>query len=162
MSSFIAFAAVVLAQQIQSFTISLPAPVTEATPLFGPVREAEWAMQWVPQFVNPAEGEQREGVVFTTQDHQGRERVWVMTEYDVKEGRVSYAVVTPGFVVTTLKIRLRPDGNRRSGATITYHCSAMVPEANGEVNQHNRQWAEQQRIHWERAINAALAKGRQS
>ena len=162
MSSFISLAAVVLAQQTQSFAISLQAPVTEATPLFGPVREAEWAIQWVPRFVNPAEGAQREGVVFTTQDHQGRERVWVMTEYDAKEGRVSYAVVTPGFAVTTLTIRLRPDGNRRSKATIMYYCSAMVPEANGEVNQHDRQWAEQQRIHWERAINAALAKGRQS
>jgi hypothetical protein len=70
--------------------------------------------------VNPAEGKQREGVVFTTQDHQGRERVWVVTDYDAKEGRVSYAVVTPGFVVTTLRIRLRPDGDRRSTATITY------------------------------------------
>jgi hypothetical protein len=155
-------AAAVLAQQIQSFTVSLQAPVTEATPLFGPMREAEWAVQWTPHFVNPPEGKQREGVVFTTRDHQGRERVWVMTEYDVKEGHVSYAVVTPGFVVMTLKIRLRPDGNRRSKATITYQCSAMVPEANGEVNQHDRQWARQQRIHWERAINAVLAKGRQS
>jgi hypothetical protein len=51
----------VLAQQIQSFAISLQAPVTEATPLFGPVREAEWAVQWVPHFVNPAEGAQEEG-----------------------------------------------------------------------------------------------------
>jgi hypothetical protein len=157
MSSLISLAAV-----MQSFIISLQGSVTEATPLFGPVREAEWARQWAPHFVNPPGGEQREGVVFTTVDHQGRERVWVMTEYDAKEGRVSYTFVTPGFAVAILKIRLLPDGGRRGKAIVTYYFSAMVPEANSEVNQHNGEWAQQQRIHWETAINAVLAKGRQS
>jgi hypothetical protein len=151
-----------LAQQMQSFAISLQGSVAEATPLFGPVREAEWAGEWRPRFLNAPEGGQRAGVVFTTQDHQGRERIWVITEYDAKEGRVNYVSVTPGFTVTTLKIRLQPDSHGRSKAIVTYYFSAMVPEANVEVNQHNRQWARQQRIHWERAINAVLAKGRQS
>jgi hypothetical protein len=44
MSLSIPLAVVILAQQIQSFAISLQAPVREATPLFGPVREAEWAV----------------------------------------------------------------------------------------------------------------------
>jgi hypothetical protein len=162
MSPLILLAAGALAQQVQSFTISLQGSVAEATPLFDPVREAEWAGQWKPHFLNPPDGGQRAGLVFTTQDHQGRERIWVVTEYDAKQGRVSYVFVTPGFAVTTLKIRLQPDGHGRSKAIVTYYFSAMVPEANGEVNQHNRQWARQQRIHWETAINAALAKGRQS
>jgi len=33
----------VLSQRTESFTLALDAPVAEALPLFGPVREAEWS-----------------------------------------------------------------------------------------------------------------------
>jgi len=160
MLAFILLAAApTLAQQTQSFTISLQSSAAEATPLFGPVREAEWATHWNPHFVNPPEGAQRNGVVFTTQNAQGKERVWVVTEYDVKGGRVSYAFITPGIAVATLKIRVQSDGDRHSKAAITYCFLALAPEGNDEVNQHDAHWAEQQRVHWETAINAVLAKG---
>ena len=53
-------------QRAQSFTIGLNGSVADVTPLFGPVREAEWAPDWSPRFIHPAQGAQREGVVFTT------------------------------------------------------------------------------------------------
>ena len=152
-------AAATLAQQTQSFTISLQGSVTEATPLFGPVREAEWAPQWNPHFVNPPEAAQRDGVVFLTHNAQGKERIWVVTEYDVKEGHVSYTFIIPGNSVATLKIHVQPDGERQSKATVTYCFLALAPEGNDEVNQHDAHWAEQQRVHWQTAINAVLAKG---
>jgi hypothetical protein len=34
-----------------------------------------------------------------------------------------------------------------------------VPEGNEEVAKLDARWAEEQRIHWETAINEALAKG---
>lgn len=154
-------AAATLAQQTQSFTISLQSSAAEVTPLFGPVRESEWATHWNPHFVNPPEGAQRDGVVFTTQSAEGKERIWVVTDYDVKEGRVGYVFIAPGIAVTTLKIRVQPDGDRRSKATVTYSFLALAPEGNDEVNQHDAHWAKQQRVHWETAINAVLvlAKG---
>src|SRR6266487_6931050 len=42
----------VLEQRTQSFTIVLKGPVAKATPLFGPVREAEWAPTWTPRFIH--------------------------------------------------------------------------------------------------------------
>jgi len=36
----------VLSQRTESFTLALDAPVAEALPLFGPVREAEWSPDW--------------------------------------------------------------------------------------------------------------------
>jgi hypothetical protein len=33
-------------QRMQSFTIKLNGSVADVTPLFGPVREAEWAPDW--------------------------------------------------------------------------------------------------------------------
>jgi len=149
----------VLEQRTQSFAIVLNGPVADVTPLFGPVREAEWAPDWSPHFIHPAQGVQREGVVFTTTSGHGKERLWLLTTYDVGSGRVEYVVVTPAFVTNEIKIRVVPDREQHCRATITYRRSALAPEGNEEVAKLDAHWAEEQRIHWEKAINKALAKG---
>jgi hypothetical protein len=146
-------------QRAQSFTIGLNGSVADVTPLFGPVRESEWAPDWSPRFIHPAQGVQREGVVFTTTSGDGRDRLWLLTTYDLRNGRVEYVVITPAFTAAEIKIRVLSDGERHSRATITYRRSALAPEGNTEVAQLDAHWAEQQRIHWETAINEALGKG---
>jgi hypothetical protein len=150
---------VTVQQRAQSFTIGLNGSVADVTPLFGPVREAEWAPDWSPRFIHPAQGVQREGVVFTTISGDGRNRLWLLTTYDLRNGRVEYVVITPAFTAAEIKIRVLSDGERHSRATITYRRSALAPEGNIEVAKLDAHWAEQQRIHWETAINGALAKG---
>lgn len=146
-------------QRTQSFTIILNGSVSEVTPLFGPVREAEWAPDWSPRFIHPVQGVQREGVVFTTSPGDGRDRLWLLTTYDVRNGRVEYVVVTPAFTANEIKIRVIPDREQHCKATITCRRSALTPEGNEEVAKLEAHWAEEQRIHWETAINEALAKG---
>lgn len=148
-----------LEERTQSFTIALNGSVAEVTPLFGPVREAEWAPSWAPHFIHPTESGQREGAVFTTTSANDRERLWLLTAYDVKDGRVEYVFVVAGFTANEIKIRVFPDGEKKCKATITYRHSALAPEGNEEVAKLNTHWADQQRVHWESAINAALAKG---
>ena len=145
-------------QRAQSFTIGLNGSVADVTPLFGPVREAEWAPGWSPHFIHPAQGVQREGVVFTTTSDDGRDRLWLLTTYDLRNGRVEYVVITPAFMVSEIKIHVLSDGERHSSATITYRRSALAPDGNTEVAKLDAHWAQQQRIHWETAINGALAK----
>jgi hypothetical protein len=152
----------VVEQRTQSFTIGLNGSVADVTPLFGPIREAEWAPEWSPRFIHPAQGAQCEGAVFTTTGGHGKDRIWLVTTYDVENGRVEYVVMTPAFTASEIKIRVLPDGKQRSKATITYRRSALAAEGNEEVAKLNAHWAEEQRIHWETAINEALAKGRQS
>jgi hypothetical protein len=147
-----------LEQRTQSFTILLQGSATEATPLFGPVREAEWAPSWAPRFLHPPEGAQREGVVFTTTTSKGKERLWLLTTYDINQGRVEYLCMTPGFTANEIKIRVVPEGDRRCKATITYRHSALAPEGNEEVTKLDAHWENQQRVHWEAAINAALGR----
>jgi hypothetical protein len=146
-------------QGAQSFTIALNGSVADVTPLFGPVREAEWAPDWSPRFIHPAQGVQREGVVFTTTSGDGRDRLWLLTTYDLRNGRVEYVVITPAFTASEIKIHVLSDGERHSRATITYRRSALAPQGNTEVAKLDAHWAEQQRIHWETAINEALTKG---
>jgi hypothetical protein len=149
----------VVEQRTQSFTIILNGSVSDVTPLFGPVRETEWAPEWSPRFIHPAQGVQREGVVFTTSRGHGSDRLWLLTTYDAKNGRVEYVTVTPAFTANEIKIRVVPDGEQRCKATITYRRSALAPEGNEEVAKLDAHWAEEQRVHWETAINEALAKG---
>src|SRR5919108_4410776 len=117
-----------LEERTQSFTIALKGSVASVTPLFGPVREAEWAPGWKPRFIHPAEGAQREGAVFTTTNNNAKERLWLLTAYDVKNGRVEYVVVTPGFTANEIKIQVIRDGEKQCKATIVYRHSALAPE----------------------------------
>jgi hypothetical protein len=146
-------------QRTQSFTIELNGSVADVTPLFGPVREAEWAPDWSPRFIHPAQGVQREGVVFATTNGPGKERLWLLTTYDARNGRVDYVVMIPAFTANEIRIRVVPDGEQHCKATITYRRSALAPEGNEEVAKLDAHWAEEQRIHWQAAINEALAKG---
>jgi hypothetical protein len=149
----------VVEQRTQSFTIILNGSISDVTPLFGPVREAEWAPDWSPRFIHPEQGVQREGVVFTTSPGHGRDRLWLLTTYDVTNGRVEYVVVSTAFTANEIKIRVVPYGEQHCKATIMYRRSALAPEGNEEVAKLGEHWAEEQRIHWETAINEALAKG---
>lgn len=114
----------------------------------------------VTAFYLPGAGVQREGAVFTTTSGHGNARLWLLTTYDVRNGRVEYVVVTPAFTANEIKIRVVPDGERHSKATITYRRSPLAPEGNQEVAKLDAHWAEEQRIHWQTAINEALAKER--
>jgi hypothetical protein len=67
--------------------------------------------------------------------------------------------VTSDFTANKIKIRVLPDGEKQCRAVITYRHSALALEGNEEVAKLDAHWAEQQRVHWETAINAALAKG---
>jgi hypothetical protein len=150
----------VVEQRTQSFTIGLNGSVADVTPLFGPVREAEWAPDWAPRFIHPAQGAQCEGVVFTTTSGHGKDRLWLLTTYDVRNGRVEYVVMTPALTANEIKIRVVADGEQHCKATVTYRRSALVPEGNEEIAKLDAHWAKEQRVHWETAINEALAKGR--
>jgi hypothetical protein len=153
-------ATVALEQRAQSFAVGLNGSVADVTPLFGPVGEAEWAPGWSPRFIHPAQRVQEEGVIFTTTSGQSKDRLWVLTVYDPREGRVGYIVVTPGLAATEIQIRVVPDGEQHCKATITYRRWALRPEGNQEVAQLDAHWTKDQQIHWETAINAALAKER--
>jgi hypothetical protein len=149
----------VVEQRTQSFTIILNGSVSDVTPLFGPVTRGRMGARLVAAFYSPGTGRQREGVVFTTSRGHGSDRLWLLTTYDVRNGRVEYVVVTPAFTANEIKIRVVPDGEHHCKATITYRRSALGPEGNEEVAKLDAHWAEEQRNHWETAINEALAKG---
>ena len=97
-------------------------------------------------------------LALTTTSANGQERLWLLTTYNVEQGKVEYVVITHGFTANQIKIQITPDGEKQSKATITYRHSALAPEGNEEVGKLSPDWAAHQRVHWESAINSVLKK----
>ncbi len=136
-----------------SIVIDLEAPPAVVLPLFGPIREAEWAHGWNPTMLYPADGRQISGSVFKTgHDH---EVTWILTRFDDSALEVAYAQVLPAAWAGEVLIRLKPTAHGRKQATVTYRRTALAPDADRRVEEFGREFA-QQRDHWQDAINHRL------
>src|SRR5258708_32546799 len=78
-----------------SMVLRLPAPPAVAFPLFGPVRETEWAPEWSPTILYPADHSQKAGDVFTT-THRHHDLIWVLLPFDESALKISYVIGGPG------------------------------------------------------------------
>lgn len=132
-----------------AMTLHLNAAPVVVFPLFGPVREAEWAHGWNPTMLYPTDRAQKTGSVFTT-----GKLIWILTDYDESTLRVSYAVIEPGVSAEQLEIVLKPLGGATE-ATVTHRWTALSESTNSRV----AGWAHEfpaEREHWEHAINQRL------
>ena len=135
--------------------LDLAAPADSVFPLFGPVREAEWAPGWEPHFIAPETPAQTaDGAVFTTPGEHG-ETIWVMTTYDPRQRRVAYVIVTPGSHVAELWIQVASQGSARARADVTYRYTALGTPGNAAISHFLDTWPSRQH-HWEHAINGYL------
>ena len=136
------------------FTINLEAAPAVALPLFGPIREAEWAHGWSPMMLYTGGDRQPVGSVFTTTDNS-KDVVWVVTRFDEHALEVDYAQVLPSVWAGEILIRLKAVGKNRTEATVTYRRTALSLEADEGVEAFGRHFP-RQREHWENAINQRL------
>lgn len=135
-------------------SITLNAPPERAFPLFGPVREAEWAADWSPRIVyatSPLADE--EGAVFVT-SHPGQpDTTWIVVRFDPEAYLVEYARVTPGQSAVRVIIRCEPAAGGRTTAQVTYQITALGEGVHHFAEKHYSQ----EMAHWETTINHALA-----
>lgn len=141
----------------EQFEFMANGPMEQVAPLFGADKERVWAAEWDPQFLFPSPGTDKEGMVFTTDRHQGH-AVWVNTELDVRNGRVQYVYVVPDAMATLITLRLTPAGDKTHVA-VTYERTALSSDADMRV----RQMADGDRgsgPEWEKAVNGYLERAR--
>jgi hypothetical protein len=137
-----------------SMTIDLEAAPAVVLPLFGPVREAEWAHGWSPIMLYPTDGRQMAGSVFTTEGKR-TDVIWIMTRFDERALEVDYVQILPKVWAGEILIRLKEAGPGRTQAVVTYRRTALSPEADQGVAGFGQHFP-QQRDHWESAINQRL------
>lgn len=128
-------------------------------PLFGPVREKEWAPGWEPQVIAPAGQEVAEGMVFTVQNPEGT-AYWVITHYDPAAHAISYVNVIPGYVVNRIVITCRAISESETEVTVKYSHTGLDRRGNSFVESQTEPAYAGKMQHWETAINHLLATGK--
>ena len=115
----------------EEFAFSVAAPLERALPLFGAVRERDWAPDWSPDVIWPAPAIDREGMVLSVA-HGDKTAVWVNTALDPIAHRVQYVYVIPGVVATVISIGLTPRG-ADTDVSVRYERTALAADANHVV-----------------------------
>jgi hypothetical protein len=135
---------------------ALPLPAADAFPLFTPAGERAWAEGWDPEFLHPADGSTREGMVFRTRAGD-EETLWVLTRHEPGNGVVEYARVTPGSRAGRVLVRCDATSAATSRVTVEYDLTGLSDAGNGEVTALAARYASFIEG-WRAAIEAFLAR----
>jgi hypothetical protein len=142
-------------------TISLNGSVDEVFPLFGPVREKDWAEGWDPRVVYSTTGLLDEHMVFQTKTEypdQESDKTWVVSRYDPEARSIEYTVCTSARLYwITIRCAEGDDGPRSTRAEVTYTFTALTESAETLIERAARDMFAHDLKDWESAINAYLA-----
>ena len=137
--------------------ITLHALPEKVFPLFGPVREAEWAEGWEPVVVySESPLAEEEGAVFTSPNPGEADTIWIITRYDPVDYHIEYARITPGSTAVRLVIDCEAAPGGMTTARVTYHITTLSETGQGFIDMHYQDML----AHWQTAINHLLATGR--
>ncbi len=136
--------------------ITLHAPPDKVFPLFGPVREAEWADGWNPVVVySDSPLAEEEGAVFTTPNPGEADTIWIITRYDPAAYHIEYARITPGSTAVRIVIDCEAAPGGSTTARVTYHITTLGEAGQRFIDLHYPNMM----AHWQEAINHVLATG---
>ncbi len=138
------------------FHFVVNAPLEQAAPLFGANEERKWAPEWNPQFIYPVPAHDQQGMVFRI-EHGDHSAVWINTAFDLAAGHIQYTYVLNDAMATLIDIHLTRDSALKTGVTVAYERTALIPEANEHV-QHFAEGDKKAGKEWEDAINGYFAK----
>ncbi len=143
-------------------TIQLNGPVSVVFPLFGAVREKDWAEGFDPQLVYSTTGLLDEHMVFTTRTEYPEEesdKTWVVSSLDTERAFLEYTVFTSARLYW-ITIRCREDdGGRRTLAEVTYTFTALTEAGESLIRKAARDMYAQDLKDWEADINRYLSAG---
>jgi hypothetical protein len=142
--------------------ITLDSPLREVFPLFGPIREREWAVGWDPQILYSTTDLVEEHMVFKTPSHHGHgepDCTWTVSKYVPDQGLIEYTVFTPERL-WWITIQCCEDiPNQTTEAEITYTYTGLTDKGNA-INEKALQLTYAHDLRdWEEAINHYLKTG---
>lgn len=146
-------------EKTASFEVN--ASIEKAFPLFGPIREKEWAAGWEPQIIFSSNPEVEEHMIFKTSGryHGEEEYLWVVSQFKPKEYFIEYTVSTSQRV-WFISVKCRP-GRKNTIVTVTYSFTGLSVEGN-KLNQQalDKMYARDLKD-WEEDISYYLETGKQ-
>jgi hypothetical protein len=142
-------------------TITLNAPLERVFPLFGPVREKEWAAGWEPQVLYSTTDFVEEHMVFKTRSHHGQEpdSTWTVSKYHSDQAFIEYTVFAPERL-WWITIQCREDiVGETTEAEITYTYTGLAEKGNAINERALKTMYRRDLKDWEEAINHYLETG---
>jgi len=137
------------------FQFTANAAWERVAPLFGANEERKWSPEWDPQFIYPQPAHDQPGMVFKIV-HGQHEAIWVNTAFDLAAGHIQYTYILADAMATLIDIHLTREGAQKTGVSVVYERTALIPEANDHV-QHFAAGDKRADKEWEAAINGYLA-----
>jgi hypothetical protein len=129
--------------------------IEKAFPLFGPIREKEWAAGWEPEIVYATHAEIEQHMIFKTPGKLPDEKyTWIVTQYRPEEYLIEYTVSAQDRIwFITVKCKSQRE---ITAVTVTYTYTGFTEEA----HQLNKQAMEKMFAHeledWRAAVNYFL------
>ncbi len=145
-----------LAHIRNEFSFTVDAPFEQVVPLFGAHEERKWAHDWDPQFVYPSPARDQQGMIFKV-EHGQHSSIWINTALDLTAGHIQYAYVLNDAMATLIDIHATRQGPQKTGVTVVYERTALIPEANEHV-QHFGKGDQNAGKEWGEEMNAYFAK----
>jgi hypothetical protein len=135
--------------------------VTDVFPLFGPIREKEWAAGWEPEILYPIGDEfVEEHMIFQTNGHAGEEKYrWVITQYNPEKYTIEYTVSTSQRI-WFIRVVCKEDGENTK-TTVSYSYTGLSEEGNRKNKQALSKMFIRDMKDWEEALNYYLKTGKQ-
>lgn len=136
------------------------APVEKSFPLFGPVREKEWAAGWEPEIIFSNSQEVEEHMIFKTSGkHHGEEFLWTITQLRPEEYLVEYTVSTPERIWF---IRVKCEAKQETTlVTVSYTYTGLSEQGIEKNHEALDKMFEHNLADWEEAINHYIQTGEQ-
>ena len=142
--------------------ISLHAPLEDVFPLFGPLREQEWAEGWHPRMVTEHEEGAELHMVFQTDAHLDADPetyTWVLSNYDPENASIEYTVFAEQRLWWISVACEQSEDHATTSAKITYTFVGLTEEGD-QLNAHALEKMYRHDLHdWQKAINHYLETG---
>ncbi len=140
-------------------TILLKGKVENVFPLFGPIREKEWAHGWNPEIVFSTSGIVEEQMIFKSPSRFENEPpyLWIVTKYFPEQYLIEYTVTAPERI-WLIRVRCSAQDDLTS-ATISYSFTGLTPRGNQRNKIALEQMYSNRLKDWEEAINHYLNTG---
>jgi hypothetical protein len=130
-------------------------------PLFGPIREKDWAEGWNPEVLYRTRNDilVEEHMIFQTSGHAGEGKyTWVITQYQPEKYLIEYTVSTSERI-WFIRVACRETGSNTE-VKVSYTYTGLTDEGNRKNEQAiNRMFAHDLKD-WEEAINYYLKTGK--
>lgn len=132
-------------------SLTVPAPVDRAFPLFSPLGEKDWVPGWAPELIHPEGAAWEKGLIFRTPDEE-HDAVWVVTELDRAAHRVSYYRVEPFRLVATIRVECDAMSAGKTSVRVSYTFISLTPDGEAFIDQLSQPGFEAKMKQWQKWI----------